>query len=109
MTAAKKIIAVSDETLGGPGLSNADAKLTAELMRQIRHDLGHINSKVFYMEMIERSRPKRSPTHHLFEWDPTKAHETYLYQRAGDLFRYVHIIFHEAPKIKERFARIVTV
>jgi hypothetical protein len=87
----------NDEITGGPGLSDRDAQLADALLKEIRRDLGHLNSKELHTEMIARSRPADSPTHHLFEWDAQKAHAKYLYERARQIVMKVRIVFAVAP------------
>lgn len=86
------------EILGGPGLSTADAKLVKDLLMAIRHEMGHLTSREVHEEMIKRSRPEDSPTHHLFEWDPIKGHAIYLIDRARHLVMTVRAVFVDAPQ-----------
>ena len=88
----------ADEIIGGPGVSNADALLIETLLRQIRREQGHQSSEDLFSEVIERSRPTKSPTHHLFEWDPRKGHKMYLLERARRLVMAVRVVFVERPK-----------
>lgn len=86
------------DILGGPGLSAADAKLVEALLMAIRREKGHLTSREVHEEMIERSRPEDSPTHHLFEWDPIKGHAIYLIDRARRLVMATRVVLMDAPK-----------
>jgi hypothetical protein len=94
------VSAISEEIVGGPGLSNKDAKLLHELVNQIRKDRGHLKSEDLFEEIIKRSRPKKSPTHHLYEWDLEKGHALYLLERTRRLVMKVEIIFAKMPKTR---------
>lgn len=94
--AAENVTAV-DEYIGGPGLSDKDAKLVKVLVTEIQHDLGRLSTEELLTEVIARSRPRRSPTHHLFEWDQAKGHALYLLERARRLIVAVRVIFVETP------------
>ena len=94
----KVAAAKTDEVFGGVGLSDADARLVDDLLRTIVRDRGHLKTKDLLKEVIDRSRPESSPTHHLFEWDPVKGHALYLLERARRLVMEVRVVFVEAPK-----------
>jgi hypothetical protein len=98
-----------DEIVGGPGLSTKDAKLLKDLMERIRRDRGRLSTAELHAEIIDRSRPSRSPTHHLYEWDLGKAHAIYLLERTRQLVMRVQVIFSEMPEKPLRYVRIVTV
>ncbi len=96
-------------THGGPGLSDADALLVKALLDQIRDERGHLSSREVHEEMIARSRPTDSPTHHLYEWDPAKGHALYLLDRSRRLVMSVRVRFVDAPAMPVRaFPTIVT-
>jgi hypothetical protein len=46
-------------------------------------------------ELLRRSRPNRSPTHHLFEWDDEIAAEGYRLEQARSIIRSIEIVFEE--------------
>jgi hypothetical protein len=91
---------ISEEYVGAPGLSDKDARVFNKLLEKIRKDRGHLKSQDFLKEVIDRSRPADSPTHHLFEWDARKGHAIYLIERARQLVMKVEIIFSEMPKVR---------
>jgi hypothetical protein len=58
---------------------------------------GRLTTEELADELVRRSRPKRSETHHLFEWDAQKGHAIYLVERAKSLIMKVKCCFVEAP------------
>lgn|GEM_PF-2222118 len=104
----KTSVETADEIVGGPGLSKKDAEILSALITSIQRELGHLTTKELLEAVISRSRPKKSPTHHLFEWDPVKGHAIYLIERARQLIMRVRVIFAEAPKSPVRAFPIVT-
>ncbi len=95
------------EILGGPGLSKADALLVDALIKIIQGEKGHLTSRELHEEMITRSRPADSPTHHLYEWDPVKAHGIYLLERSRRLVMAVRVIFVDMPAVAVRAYPVV--
>lgn len=47
--------------------------------------------------VVEDARPKKSPLHNAFEWDDTKAAESFRLVQAGDLIRAIIVVTDEAP------------
>jgi hypothetical protein len=87
-----------EEYSGNGGVLQAkDAKLLNALMQEIRAERGHIKTGEFHEEIIERCRPKRSPTHHLFEWDLATGHKLYLLERCRQLVMRVSVTFERSP------------
>ncbi len=78
--------------VGGPGISNSDAPKVAAALRAIERDRGRLDFNEQAEALVERSRPKNSPTHHLFEWDANKAHNLYLVQQARHLIMSVRFV-----------------
>jgi hypothetical protein len=104
----EEVPAVDDEIVGGPGLSDADARLLKELMVEIREERGRLSTAELIEEIVERSRPEESPSHHLYEWDLEKAHSIYLVERTRALIMRVKVVFAEMPDKPTRYVRIVT-
>jgi len=99
----------TSEIVGGPGLSDKDAQLVSALIEGIHREMGHLSTEELLTEVVERSRPKKSETHHLFEWDPAKGHALYLLERARKLVMSVKVIFEEMPKEPVRaYSTIIT-
>lgn len=94
---------------GGGGMSHKDAKLMHDLLEAIGRDKGHLATKDLYAEVVARSRPRSSPTHHMFEWDATKGHALYLLERARQLVMRVQVVFVDAPTERVRARPIVVV
>jgi hypothetical protein len=78
--------------VGGPGISNADAPKVAAALKAIESEKGRLDFNEQAEALVERSRPKNSPTHHLFEWDAKQAHELYLIQQARHLIMSVRYV-----------------
>lgn len=97
MVAAARMAPIN-EYVGGPGLSTKDAKLLAALVTSIEEKSGRLNTEELLKEVVARSRPKTSPTHHLFEWDVHKGHALYLMERARQLVMHVKVILIESPE-----------
>jgi hypothetical protein len=93
---------VSFEYLGGPKLADRDAPIVIAMCEQIVEDRGRLDSSELWDEFVKRSRPKNSPTHHLFEWDPAKQSAIYLRDRARDIITQVRIVWEDAPDEKVR-------
>lgn len=98
---AKKLPAASFEVVGTQKISTEDAK---EVSRVLREEMGgeRLDTRECRRALIDRSRPKDSSTHHLFEWDPKKQSELYLYEQAGRIIRSVFVVFEAQPEIKIR-------
>ena len=107
MTAATK--PALDETVGGPGLSDKDARLLSDLVEDIWSRRGHLKTDELLQAIINRSRPKSSATHHLFEWDQAKGHALYLLERARQLVMRVNVVFVDAPETPVRKFPVVIV
>jgi hypothetical protein len=61
------------------------------------------------VRFLEESRPKDSPTHHLFEWDDSAAAEAYRLEQAGSIIRSITVTFEESPDEPVRAFPIVSV
>lgn len=95
------------EYVGGPGLSDKDAQLVGALITSIQRERGRLSTEELLEAVVEESRPARSPTHHLFEWDPVKGHALYLLDRARTLVMAVKVVFADAPKQEVRAFPVV--
>ena len=98
-----------DEYVGGPGLSNEDARILGALVDNIQRERGHLKTEDLLTLVVDRSRPKNSPTHHLFEWDQAKGHALYLLDRARKLVMSVNVVLVEAPETPVRAFPVVIV
>jgi len=86
-----------EEYVGGPGLSTADAQLMGALVTSIQRQNARLDTTEILRLVIAKSRPKSSPTHHLFEWDQAKGHALYLMDRARTLVRTIRFVPSETP------------
>lgn len=93
--------------LGSPGLSSRDAPVVKQTIDRIIAERGRLSSRELQDELIKRSRPAGSPTHHLFEWDAKKGHAIYLRDRAYQIIASVRIVLVAAPKTKLRAFPVV--
>jgi hypothetical protein len=57
-------------------------------------------------ELVARSKPKNSETHHLFEWDDTKAGHAYRLSQAADLIQAIEIVFEDGETPVRAFPSI---
>jgi hypothetical protein len=99
--------AVSFEYSGSSGLSRRNALVVANALKEIAKTNGRLATQELADEFIDRSRPKSSLTHHLFEWDPKKQAETYLQGRAREIIAAVRIIWEDAPESPVRAFPVV--
>ena len=83
-------------TAGGL-ISHGDAQLVGDAITAIETGLGRLSTKEQAAELVKRSRPAKSDTHHLFEWDDRVAAEEHRLARAKDLIRVVCVTFEEHP------------
>lgn len=95
------------EYVGGPGLSTKDALLVGALITRIQRENARLSTEELLREMIARSRPAESDTHHLFEWDPVKGHALYLMHRARTLVMSVRVVNEEKPEMRVRAFPVV--
>ena len=74
------------------GLSRKDALIVGSVIEQL--------PKKTPAALVNLSRPKASPTHHLFEWDDTKAAEAHRRAQAAGLIRAIEfdIVVREKPE-----------
>jgi hypothetical protein len=79
-------------------IGQKDAEAVVEALRSITKDLGRLDSVEQAAELVERSRPKTSPTHHLFEWDDKKAADAHRISRARQIIMSIQVTFEEAPE-----------
>jgi hypothetical protein len=96
------------ETVGSRHLSKEDAEAVQTVLdEEMAGD--RLDTRECRLALIRRSRPKNSPTHHLFEWDPKKQQQEYLLTRAGEIIRSVVVVFADLPKIPvRRYHTVVT-
>jgi hypothetical protein len=99
--------AVAFDAVSCPKLSEKDSKLLLKLVGDIQRERGHISTEELDEAVIESSRPRSSPTHHLFEWDPAKAHSIYLRTRVRELLGAIRIVFEDMPEQKMQALQIV--
>jgi hypothetical protein len=78
-------------------LSRKDAKAIADTLHEIEANKGRLDTAETAEELVERSRAKTSPTHHLFEWNDSKAAVEYRLDQARFLIRAVYVVFEEQP------------
>jgi hypothetical protein len=84
--AAAKFVAAKSSRL-----SAADVEALGEVLDPLTRDgEGDVARR-----LVERSRPTRSPTHHLFEWDIKKAAEAHWLDRARELIASVEVVFED--------------
>jgi hypothetical protein len=93
----------------GSRFSKSDVEAVSEVLAAIEKELGQLGSPTEQAsELLARSRPKDSPTHHLFEWDNRKAAEAHRLHRARDIISSVRVIFDERPGVPVRAFPIIT-
>lgn len=79
-------------------LSQSDVDALAPIVEKLSNDG---NGDVAW-RLVLLSKPKTSPTHHLFEWDLKKAAEAHWKDRAAWLIRSIEIVFDETDTDKCR-------
>ncbi|MBD3177841.1 MAG: hypothetical protein GF320_21920 [Armatimonadia bacterium] len=72
-------------------LSDEDAMAVYVTAQEIIRSGGELNGE----SLFESAKPKQSPIHHLFEWDPDKAIRTLGISRACTILRRVQITYFE--------------
>jgi hypothetical protein len=83
----------------GGALRAADVPVVVELLDEITgRDRRRLSTTQCAATLVERSRPKSSPTHHLFEWDNDKAADAHRLEQARDIIRSVTVVFEDAPE-----------
>jgi hypothetical protein len=90
---------VSDRYVAQGAISNDAAKRAAGLYKSITASRGRLSTAEMKAEFVERSRPKNSPTHDLFEWDDRKAAEAHRLHRAEEIIRAVYVILEGPEKL----------
>ena len=88
------------DTYTGRRLSNKDAALVMATLTQIEASSGRLTTTETAKELVRLSRPKGSPTHHLFTWDDREAAEEYRLDQARQAIRAVYVVFKELPAQK---------
>lgn len=92
---------IGTEIVGSRKLSSKDAKAAAEILSDVLKG-GEADTVECRKALIERSRPKNSPTHDLFDWDVKKHTEFYLMSRAGEIIRSILVVFEDKPDVPVR-------
>ena len=62
------------------------------IIGQALEDIEKKEGKITPQSFIDVSKAKSSPTHHLFEWDTTRAAEQYRLHQARDIINHVDVI-----------------
>ena len=71
-------------------LSKADIEAVGSVLDRLANDgEGDVARR-----LVDASKPRNSPTHHLFEWDVKRAAEAHWLDRARDLIAQVEVVFH---------------
>lgn len=91
---------MSGDKYFGRHLSDNDAQLVMALLAEIEADKGRLTTAEVAKELVRRSRPKDSPTHHMFTWDDHEAADAYRLDQARFLVRSVYVVFEEQPEQK---------
>ena len=65
------------------------ASVVGSVFEQIELEQGHVTREAF----LEKSRPKKSPTHCMFEWDDKKAAEKYRLNTATKIINSLRITY----------------
>lgn len=74
----------------------------ANIVGQAIEEIGSENEgEIVAAELVNKSRPKRSPTHDLFEWNDGEAAEKYRLEQAKYVIRSVKVVY-EPKKGKPR-------
>lgn len=76
----------------GTRLSTEDAQTVEAVLLDAMRSNERMSTEETKRVLIEHARPKESPTHHLFEWDPLKQQDLYLLERAGQIIRDIHVV-----------------
>ena len=79
------------------GITIADAKVAKALLDNIQKRLGHVDTLTVAADFVEKSRPKSSPTHHMFEWDDRKAAAKQRIAHAHQIIIAIRVTFVERP------------
>jgi hypothetical protein len=92
------------EVVGSAGLSKKDAIAASQTLLEIEREQGRLSTEEQLDALISKSRPKDSPTHHLFGdlWDPSKAQIYALRQRARHIVMAIRVVFEDRPEIPVR-------
>jgi hypothetical protein len=96
------------ETIRSRHLSKEDSEAVQEILDEEMAG-NRLGTRDARLALIRRSRPKSSPTHHLFEWDVKKQQAEYLLARAGEIIRSVVVVFAELPEVPVRRYHTVVV
>lgn len=70
-------------------------KVDADIVGQTLEELEKKNGVATSEDLLEVSRPKKSPTHDLFEWDDKKAAENYRLHTARCVINSITVIYED--------------
>jgi hypothetical protein len=90
----------------GKRISDKDARLINQELEVIEKTKGRLTTTETAEELVRRSRPASSPTHHLFTWDDKEAADERRLDQARSLIRAVYVVFAELPDQKPVRARV---
>lgn len=88
-------VAFQYTTVRGEALKKKDVAAVVSVLESTGKK--RLDSRETATALVDASRPKASPTHHLFNWDDTRAAELYRLDQAHKIIASIRVIFEDAP------------
>ena len=89
-------------------IKQAEVPIVMGVLEEMRKAGGRVTPTETARQLVARSRAKGSPTHHLFEWDDTKAAEEYRIGQARAIIASISFTFESKPESPVRAFPVVT-